>query len=183
MSGQSIVIVGLKHCGKSSVGRLLAERLQRPYYDADGLLEQHYWARHRRYFGVREIYDQLGKEGFDQIQVQVLEEFFAHYDLDVPPILSLGGGAGDLDEIGRLLETCLVVLLEEELALLFQRIASGGLPPFLRAARNSEAAFAQFCELSAPRLQRYRAWADLILCCAQRKQPDLVAELQNMLKD
>jgi shikimate kinase len=40
IGGRSIVLVGLMGCGKSSIGRRLAARLELPFIDADDEIEQ-----------------------------------------------------------------------------------------------------------------------------------------------
>ena len=41
---KNIIFVGVKHCGKSTQGRLLARRLQLPFADTDELIAQTYAA-------------------------------------------------------------------------------------------------------------------------------------------
>jgi len=40
ISSTSIILIGMPGCGKSTLGRRLAERLQRPFIDTDGLIEE-----------------------------------------------------------------------------------------------------------------------------------------------
>ncbi len=192
---QSLVLIGLKHCGKSGVGRLLARELGRPCYDADFLLEELYHTRCSQRLGCREIYAKLGKSGFDHLQLETLQQFFARFSMSAS-VLSLGGGAGDLDEVGQMLagENCRVVLLEEELETLFERISAKGpdnLPPFLQSVApetgaiettSFAAALAEFCRLGEARLRRYRSWADLCVQCCGRGRRELAIELQDLLE-
>lgn len=39
MNAKLIVLMGIKHCGKSTQGRLIAEKLNVPFYDTDEVLE------------------------------------------------------------------------------------------------------------------------------------------------
>ena len=181
-----IVLLGLKHSGKSSVGRLLAPGLHRRHYDADRLLEEHYFTLYRKRLGLRAIYTELGKSDFDRLQLKVLQDFLERgpgtTDL-APPILSLGGGAGDLAELGQLLydKNCFVILLDEQPSLLFQRILRSGLPPFLGNTATPQEAFSRFYKISGPRLRRYRLWSDLVCRCDQRSQEVIARELQDQL--
>ncbi len=183
-----ITFVGLKHSGKSSISRLLSNSLKRPCYDADSLLERFYCARYGQKLSFRAIYRALGKDGFDTLQFDVLKGFFTQHSVERNSILSLGGGAADVEPIGPLLRArnCFIVLLEEELSLLFDRIVDSGLPPFLQSSAelqsNFQSAFEKFCQLSEVRLQRYRAWAHITLQCGGRKPKVLATELQNHLE-
>ncbi len=69
---QNLILIGMPGCGKSAVGRLLAQRLCRPFYDADAEIERElgcdiptFFARHgedafRR--AETKILERLGKE-------------------------------------------------------------------------------------------------------------------------
>lgn len=37
---KNIVLIGMPGCGKSTLGKLLAQHLKRPFYDADNVLEK-----------------------------------------------------------------------------------------------------------------------------------------------
>ena len=162
----AIALIGLKHCGKSSVGLNLAWLLKCPFHDADHLLEEYYFLHYpcRKRLACREIYIKLGKQKFDPLQFETLQHFFANQKNNTQFVLALGGGAADLAEIESLLQNCLVVLLQESLERLFARIVRRGLPPFLKAA-NLEQSFAKFQKQSDARLQNYRRWADVSVSC------------------
>ena len=162
----AIVLVGLKHCGKSSVGLNLAWLLKCPFHDADHLLEEYYFLHYscKNRLTCREIYIKLGKQQFDPLQFETLQHFFANQKNNSGFVLALGGGAADVAGIESLLQNCLVVLLQESLERLFARIVRRGLPPFLKAA-NLEQSFAKFQKQSDARLQNYRRWADFSISC------------------
>jgi len=68
MINQSIYLVGLMAVGKSTVGKLLAERLDRPFFDSDKEIEKKAGAE------ISWIFDVEGEEGFRDREEQVICE-------------------------------------------------------------------------------------------------------------
>lgn len=81
--GDGLALVGYRGTGKSTVGRLLADRLDRPFVDADREIE----ARAGR--TIRAIFAEQGEPAFRDLEELVLAEL-----ADLPgAILAAGGGA------------------------------------------------------------------------------------------
>ncbi|MFI5793563.1 shikimate kinase [Streptomyces sp. NPDC051677] len=101
MSGPLVVLVGPMGVGKSTVGRLLAERLGAGYRDTDDDIV----AEQGR--GIAEIFADGGEPAFRAIEKQAVHRALAEHD----GVLALGGGA-ILDAGTRgLLAGCRVVYL------------------------------------------------------------------------
>lgn len=64
---QNLILIGMPGCGKSAVGRLLAERLRRPFYDADAEIEQELGC------DIPTFFAQHGEEAFRKVETKVLE--------------------------------------------------------------------------------------------------------------
>ena len=62
----NVVLVGMPGCGKSTVGRQLAEKLGRPFYDADEVLTE------RAGCSIPEIFRNGGEAAFRELEHQVL---------------------------------------------------------------------------------------------------------------
>ena len=56
------MLVGLPGAGKSTVGRQLARRLQRPFFDSDQVIEQ------RLGCSIREFFEREGEDGFRDLR-------------------------------------------------------------------------------------------------------------------
>jgi shikimate kinase len=83
-SAEHIVLVGMMGAGKSSVGRLLAERLDRPFFDVDA------WIADEEGMSIASIFQSRGEAGFRDLEARVLPSFLAN---PVACVLSVGGGA------------------------------------------------------------------------------------------
>src|SRR6187431_1181950 len=79
----SIFLVGLMGAGKTSVGRLLAKRFEKTFYDCDHEIER------RTGVKIPVIFDIEGEEGFRAREATVLKELAGLNDI----VLATGGGA------------------------------------------------------------------------------------------
>lgn len=78
-----VVLIGFMGAGKTTVGQLLAERLELPFVDSDLVIE------HRTGRSVREIFAERGEPHFRELEHQVVAELLA----GPPAVVALGGGA------------------------------------------------------------------------------------------
>jgi shikimate kinase len=109
----NIVLIGYRGSGKSTVGRLLAERLAFAFVDTDALIQQ------RTGMTIREIFADQAEEGFRNLESQVVAEV-ARQDRCV---ISTGGGAVLRDENARALrQSGRLVYLTAPAEVLWKRI-------------------------------------------------------------
>ncbi|TVR02733.1 MAG: shikimate kinase [Spirochaetaceae bacterium] len=156
-----IYLMGVKHSGKSTLGELLAERLDRAFLDLDTTIMDLYA---RDSFGppasVREIYEQLGPAGFQELEAEAAAVIAHPATLRTPDVVALGGGTIDnKPAMQRLADTGIFLYLLQNEEVLFRRIVRRGIPPFLQGD-DPRAAFA---ELFRRRDAAYRARADQIV--------------------
>ncbi len=79
----SIFLVGMMGAGKTSVGRVLAKRLNKVFYDSDHMIEE------RTGVKIPVIFEIEGEPGFRHRESAVLDELTALDDV----VLATGGGA------------------------------------------------------------------------------------------
>jgi shikimate kinase len=118
-----VILVGMMGSGKTTVGRLVAERLGCPFIDSDEQVE----ARAGR--TVRQIWEQDGEPAFRAIESEALSEALAS---DVPSVIASGGGVV-LDPANRAAITTggRVVWLHTTPKVLATRVGPGGHRPLL----------------------------------------------------
>jgi shikimate kinase len=81
---QRLTLIGYRACGKTTVGRLVAERLDRPFIDADRALEHELGETISTWFPAH------GEAAFRDRESACLAQLLAG---DAPLVLSTGGGA------------------------------------------------------------------------------------------
>lgn len=79
-----VVLVGLSGTGKTSVGRRVAARLDRPFVDADEEIEE------RTGRTVRGIFAADGEPAFRELEATVMADLLAR---PAPTVIAAGGGA------------------------------------------------------------------------------------------
>lgn len=141
----SLQLLGLKHTGKSSVGRMFAVRHGWDFYDLDSLLE----ARAGGDRPSRQIYLDEGKEGFQRWETEAAR-FIAPRLAQKPAVLAWGGGTiSNPGAVEALQAVGVLVVLTDRVEVLYERILRGGRPAFLSAQHPWEDFQALYRERSA----------------------------------
>lgn len=151
----NVLLIGMKHCGKSTLGRQMAARLGCPFYDVDPMIEAMHECEHSETLPVREIFAQYGERHFHRIEGHVVCELYLK--LDRPgssSVVSLGGRTALNETVCRLLSAIgRVIYLQVAPETLFERVIKGGVPPFLDPA-NPREDFLALCRQREPEYER-----------------------------
>jgi 3-dehydroquinate synthase len=126
-SQQNIVITGFMGTGKTTVGRLLAERLRRRFVDMDVLLAERFGKP------VAAIFAEEGEQAFRTAEAELCAELAAEQGL----VIGTGGGAL-LNESSRaaLAATGVLVCLTASEDEILRRLAAAGDRPLLAGAAD-----------------------------------------------
>lgn len=152
----SVVLIGFKGAGKTTVGPLLASRLGLPFDDLDRRVEAAAEARLGEKAGFREAFRRLGGEAFRALERTLLAGALAEGEM----VLALGGGA-PLDPAARAsLEGHCVVYLRVPEEDLVRRVREDGWPAYLDAEADKEGALRG---VLAARLPRYERLAGVVV--------------------
>jgi len=80
---RNIVFIGMMGCGKTTVSKMLADRLGRPWYDCDGEIEK------KEHMSVSGIFSQKGEPYFRQKESECIKNLSEKQG----SVISTGGGA------------------------------------------------------------------------------------------
>lgn len=127
---KNIVLFGVKHCGKSSVGRLLASRLARVFVDTDQLvlaLFKHKTQRDMRLRQFIQAYGQATFVAYEQLAVRYCSQLQG-------AVIAVGGSTlFNKNNHDALSASGTLVYLQVSALTSFRRIQYTGLPTFLDA--------------------------------------------------
>ena len=101
----AIILTGIKHCGKSTQGKLLAERLGCSFFDTDDII-----------FDItgktpRQIYNEQGAQAFMQAETNACE-FLAQKNISDMVISTGGGICNNTDAVSILRKMGTIIFLE-----------------------------------------------------------------------
>ncbi len=171
-SRPSIILIGMKSSGKTTVGRILAQKLGLRFTDVDAEVERRYFDQTGQKLGFREIFQKHGKAHFRNLETSALQALAAAQN-EWPIVLATGGGL-PLAEANRPLLTSMgiVVFLDVADEVLLPRIVRGGIPAFFPYPEDPARSLA---ELLAVRRPIYRALARITVSC-HSEEPETIAD-------
>ncbi|MDR0631609.1 MAG: shikimate kinase [Holosporales bacterium] len=123
MPPKTIALVGLMGCGKTSIGRRLAKKLELSFFDSDQEVEVSAGC------SMKEIYAVFGEAAFKSGERRVIARL-----LDQPPHILATGGSSILDEETQVVlkEKSITVWLDADLETLVARVSRRNDRPFIR---------------------------------------------------
>ncbi len=122
--GKKIFLIGFMGSGKTTIGKLLAERLGWKFIDVDELIEK------KEGMKIRDIFKYKGESYFRKLERETLEEVV---DKNENTVVATGGGLGANPEALKLMkERGLVVWLDVDFEEFKRRCSKDGNRPLLR---------------------------------------------------
>jgi len=147
-----IILAGIKHSGKSTIGWNLSSKLGVFFADLDDLILR----ENDQYDTIRELFRDLGADGFKEKEFNSLKRFLL-VNRNNSFVLSLGGGtienAGALELLQNDVTT---YFLDARCDDLYKRIVKGGIPPFL----EGDDPYRNFKEMYERRTKLYKSWCE-----------------------
>ena len=164
----NIFLVGLMGAGKTTIGKLLAKRLQKTFIDCDHELE------HRTGVKIPLIFELEGELGFREREVALIQELSQRTDV----VLATGGGAILRPESrAALVANGTVVYLNARVEDLYARTKHDKNRPLLQTANPQ----AKLHELFQQRDPLYREIADIVITSGHQNVHQAVREVERRL--
>jgi shikimate kinase len=165
----NIFFVGLMGAGKTTIGKLLAKKLKKTFYDTDHEIEKKLGVK------VSVIFELEGEEGFRKRETQMIDELTQKKDI----ILATGGGAVLSEENRRLLkERGKVIYLNAKPQHLAKRMAFDKDRPLLQKGNMLET----LNNLYQERHPLYLGVSSFVVDTGQQKTQTIINKIEALLK-
>ncbi len=153
---KALALIGIKHCGKTSIGKILAKRLSLPFADTDALIKSVTGKT------ARELFAEGGAPLMEMAEREACKEALKIAKKGGAIISTGGAFCKNPLAVSLLKEGCVFCLIEANFEVLYSRILKsakkeGEMPAFLRC-ENPKERFASICE---ERMALYRYLAEI----------------------
>jgi shikimate kinase len=165
---KNIALTGLMGSGKSTIGLLLAQKLNMDFVDIDAEIEE------KEGISISQIFAEKGESFFREIEKQEIQHFVSKSN----QVISTGGGAVQKAENIKLLQqNCIIIYLKTSAEVLFARIKNDTKRPLLQ---NTDP-LATLKELLQKRQNNYQK-ADIIVDTDEKTIDDIINEIIKNVK-
>jgi len=168
MEAPNIYLIGLMGSGKTTLGKSLAKKLNRPFIDTDQLIEQ------KSGVDVSMIFEFEGEIGFRERETKLLSEIALKKD----HIVSTGGGI-ILSKYNRdvITKSGIIFYLKTQPAELFIRLQNDKTRPLLQGANLKE----KLTKIYAERWPLYEMTADYIIETKNKKISQILTNIEEIM--
>ena len=124
MTDKNIVLIGFMGTGKSTVGKILARKMDRPLWDIDQAIEDQQKKR------ISEIFENEGETYFRNLEKQMILDVSSHRG----QVITTGGGAVvDPENLKALQSSGILVALDATAETIYQRVKGTRHRPLLKS--------------------------------------------------
>jgi len=170
---KNVVLIGYRATGKTTLAKLLAERLSRRWVDADVVIEE------RAGKSIAEIFAQDGEPVFRDLEAQVIADLCRQKSL----VLATGGGAPMREATReRLRESGIVIYLTAEPETILARMTGDATSAARRPDLTDQGPLDEINAMLEKRGPIYRELADLTVATEGKTPEKLTDEILTTLK-
>lgn len=162
LQGISLYLIGMMGSGKTTIGKLLADRFEYQFFDTDQLIEQ------ITQQSVSKIFAESGESVFRQLETQVMSELSSY----VRKMVSTGGGIVITPENWGHLRSGVIIWLDVPIDVLKSRLESDTSRPILQSSVDLETTLES---LLCDRSELY-AQADVHISIEHHDTPEIICD-------
>lgn len=171
---ENIILIGMKACGKSTVGKLLARKLGLDLFELDSEIEKAHLMEKKEKLTFREIFKKHGAVYFRQLESETLMNI-SKEKKEKKFVLSCGGGTPLNEDNQKILKKLgKVFFLDVDEEVLLPRILKHGIPAFFPFPNNPKKSLR---ELLKKRRSVYKRVADKIISFANGSPEELAEKI------
>ncbi|MCE7912359.1 MAG: shikimate kinase [Candidatus Brocadia sp.] len=172
MPALNIFLIGFRGTGKTTIGKLLAQRLDKEFIDTDEYLEQ------KQGKTIKDLFREGGEPLFRDIEAQTIAEVCRPDNR----VIATGGGVILREEnVRRLRKNGIIILLDADADTLYKRIHDNAQTQQKRPSLTSLNAYEEIEYLLAYRRPLYDRIADFVINTASLSKHDAVNKILSFL--
>ncbi len=157
----NVYLIGMMGSGKTTVGKLLAEKLQYRFLDTDSLIEN---VTHKT---INQIFAEEGETYFRELESQILAEVSTY----IRSVIATGGGIVLKQENWSYLHHGMIIWLDTPVEVLVKRLAEDETRPLLQQGDLSD----KLTNIIAQRQSLYQQ-ADINISVKSNQTPNDIVE-------
>jgi len=171
---ENIILIGMKACGKSTVGKLFAQKLGIKFIELDQEIEKAHCIDKKEKLTFREIFKKHGADFFRTLEKKVLKTIVENIK-EKRIILACGGGT-PLDPENQVLLRRLgkIIFLDAKEDILLPRILKHGIPAFFPYPDDPKKSLSELLEKRRP---VYKTIADQIISFTSESPGELAKKI------
>ena len=164
---KNIILIGFMGCGKTSVGKRLAESENMEFLDTDE------WIEREQQTTISEIFETKGEAAFRNMETECLRQILEY--TEKPFVLSVGGGLPIREENRKLLlQIGHVVYLKASPEVIYKRLHNDKTRPLLQGMNPR----GRIMDLMNARKNYYEDAAEYIIHVDDRGFSDIIEEIK-----
>ena len=170
----NIILIGFKRVGKTTYGKLLADKLRLEFVDSDELVVNAYFNQTQKRKAVHQVEIEIGAKNFRLLEKEVLDQLEQK-----KRVLATGGGIVLNPESAQWLKAQgTIIYLSQDKEITVQNLKKGRIPSFLDPDNFEES----FDRMYNERLPIYTGLADHILDISQLSEEEILESLLLLAK-
>jgi len=132
-NSNNVILIGMKHCGKTSTGKRLAKELDEPFFDMDDLIMGHYERENGKRKSIEDIFRDEGASNFYRIEAYTCRKFFKSENARREAYVLAVGGRTPLNPLieNALWENGIIVHIDTPLKTILERVSTAQSSIFL----------------------------------------------------
>ncbi|MDM7202997.1 MAG: shikimate kinase [Thermodesulfobacteriaceae bacterium] len=169
---KKILLIGFRGAGKTSLGKLLANKLKVPFKDADEEIERKCGEQ------IKDIVEKWGWKAFRELEKSFLKELIGKK----PLVCALGGGAVlHSEEMKLLKEESLIIWVDANLDEIKRRLKRDSKTLSQRPALTDLNWEEEIEKIYKERLPLYKNWAHFRVDTSSKSLEEILEEIENYI--